>query len=323
MSKAKLKCLSLLLILSLFVGLVGIVNVDTSYAASKKIHIKKKTVTIVVGKTYQQKLINKKGKTIKATKVKWKSSNKKIAKINKKGKITAVKKGTVKMTAKYKGKTYKFTVKVKKPSNKRVKVQPSSLTVIIGETKSVTVTINGVDSVSYSANRIVDCSWGDWKTANSCDLYIKGVSEGKTTITLFDTNNSSVSTTLTVNVVPPALEISTPTMPASYSYHNPSTLLLYSECRIDKVEFEKHYYSYDNSYRVTLCLIGEKTYDYKPTTSSDCKVGYKLYDANGYVVKSGTFYSDSVTVGEKFKGSTIIASDLSPGKYRLELLNVV
>ena len=114
MRNIKRKTLSVLLIISLFIGMVGVVNVNISYAATKKIHIKKKTVTIVAGKTYQQKLISKKGKTIKATKVKWKSSNKKIAKINKKGKITAVKKDTVKMTAKYKGKTYKFTVKVKK-----------------------------------------------------------------------------------------------------------------------------------------------------------------------------------------------------------------
>ena len=88
-------------------------NVEYSYAAKKKIHLKKTKVSIVVKKTYQQKLIDKKGKTIKATKVKWKSKKKSVAKISKKGKITAVKAGTAKMTAKYKGKTYKFTVKVK------------------------------------------------------------------------------------------------------------------------------------------------------------------------------------------------------------------
>ena len=109
----KRKLLSIMLILSLFIGMVGIVNAEPSYAASKKIHVKKKTVSIYVGSTYQQKLIDKKGKTIKATKVKWKSKNASVAKVSKKGKITAVKKGTAKMTAKYKGKTYKFTVNVK------------------------------------------------------------------------------------------------------------------------------------------------------------------------------------------------------------------
>ncbi len=120
MHKYKSKVLSLFLILTLFVGVFGVFNTDTAYAASKKIHVKKKTVTLVVGKKYQQKLIAKNGKKIKATKVKWKSKNPKIAKINKKGKITAVKAGTAKMTAKYKGKTYKFTVKVKKAKSKAV-----------------------------------------------------------------------------------------------------------------------------------------------------------------------------------------------------------
>ena len=106
------KMLSILVIISLVIGVVGVVNVDPAFAA-KKIHVKKKTVTVIAGKTYQQKLIGKNGKAIKATKVKWKSSKKSVAKINKKGKITGVKAGIAKMTAKYKGKTYKFTVKVK------------------------------------------------------------------------------------------------------------------------------------------------------------------------------------------------------------------
>lgn len=108
------KILSLLVILSLFIGIVGAFNVDTTFAATKKIHLKKKTISVVAGKTFQQKLIDKKGKTIKASKVTWKSKKISVATINKKGKITAVKTGTAKMTAKYKGKTYTFTVKVKK-----------------------------------------------------------------------------------------------------------------------------------------------------------------------------------------------------------------
>ena len=115
MKSLRSRVLSFLLIFSLFVSLVGMINVDTTYAASKKIHIKKKTVTLSVGSKYQQKLIAKNGKKIKATKVKWKSKKPSVAKINKKGKIVAVRAGTAKMTAKYKGKTYKFTVKVKKP----------------------------------------------------------------------------------------------------------------------------------------------------------------------------------------------------------------
>lgn len=112
MNRSQSKLLSLLLAFVLVVSTVGYFNLDTTHAAAKKIHVKKTTINLNVSKTYQQKLIDKKGKTINATKVKWKSAKPSIAKINKKGKITAVKKGTAKMTAKYKGKTYKFTVTV-------------------------------------------------------------------------------------------------------------------------------------------------------------------------------------------------------------------
>ncbi len=100
------KRLSMLVAFSLLMLTVGIFISDPSYAAAKKVHLKKMTISIVQGKTYQQQLIDRKGKTIKATKVKWKSGKTSVAKISKKGKITAVKTGTAPMTAKYGGKTW-------------------------------------------------------------------------------------------------------------------------------------------------------------------------------------------------------------------------
>lgn len=126
MIKVRNKLLSFFLILSLFVGIVGVINVDTSYAASKKIHLKKTTVSLAAGKTYQQKLINANGKTIGASRVKWRSSKPSVAKINKKGKITAVKAGTAKMTAKYNGKTYSFKVRV-------IGLRKKSISLLTGE----------------------------------------------------------------------------------------------------------------------------------------------------------------------------------------------
>lgn len=111
--KRKGRLISLLVIFTLLVGIVGAFNIEATYAASKKIHLKKTTVTVIVGKTYTQKLISKSGKIIKGSYVKWNSKKTSIATITKKGTIKALKKGTVKMTAKYKGKTYSFTVKVK------------------------------------------------------------------------------------------------------------------------------------------------------------------------------------------------------------------
>lgn len=117
MIKGLKKTLSLFLVVSLFAGIVGILNIDTAYAATKKIHLKKTSITIIVGKTYKQKLINKNGKAISGSSVKWKSKKTSVATITKKGTVKALKTGTVNMTAKYKGKTYSFKVKIKTNSD--------------------------------------------------------------------------------------------------------------------------------------------------------------------------------------------------------------
>lgn len=56
--------------------------------------------------------IENKLKGAKASKVTWKSSNKKVATVNKKGKITGVKKGKATIIATYKKKSYKCTIKI-------------------------------------------------------------------------------------------------------------------------------------------------------------------------------------------------------------------
>ena len=81
-------------------------------AVSKKLRLKKSKVTLDVGKSYSQKLINKNGKNISASKIKWKSANKKVASVSKKGKVTAKKAGKTKITATYNNKKYTFTVVV-------------------------------------------------------------------------------------------------------------------------------------------------------------------------------------------------------------------
>lgn len=65
-----------------------------------------KSKGLYANQTYQLKLNGTK------VKPKWKSSNPKIAKVSSKGKITAVKKGTVTITAKANGKAYKCKIKV-------------------------------------------------------------------------------------------------------------------------------------------------------------------------------------------------------------------
>lgn len=86
----------------------------TEAQAASKTHLKKTSVALTVGETYNLKLLTASNKIISASKVTWKSTNKKIATVSSKGKITAKSEGTVTIKATYKGKTYKCKVKVTK-----------------------------------------------------------------------------------------------------------------------------------------------------------------------------------------------------------------
>ena len=78
-------------------------------AAAKKITITKKSSTLTVGKKLTLRL-----KNAKASKVKWSSSNKKVATVSKKGVVKAKKAGKTTITAKYKGRKYTCKIAVRK-----------------------------------------------------------------------------------------------------------------------------------------------------------------------------------------------------------------
>ena len=80
---------------------------DTETAKKKTIALNKTSVTLKKGATCQLKLKN----AVKA--VTWKSTNKKVAKVSKKGKVIAKKKGTAWIKAVSGKKTYRCKVKVK------------------------------------------------------------------------------------------------------------------------------------------------------------------------------------------------------------------
>jgi len=89
-------------------------------SAAAKIRISKKKATLYVGETLQLKV---KG----AKKATWSSSAKKVAKVSKKGKVTALKKGSAKITAKVNGKKYVCRITVKeKPAPATQPSQPST-----------------------------------------------------------------------------------------------------------------------------------------------------------------------------------------------------
>lgn len=100
-----------LVALTLAVSLIGTGAATDVAEAKAKVKLNKKKVTLRVGKTVKLKV---KGTKKKVT---WKSNKKKVATVNKKGKVTAKKVGTAKITAKVAGKKLVCKVTVKKKTN--------------------------------------------------------------------------------------------------------------------------------------------------------------------------------------------------------------
>ena len=112
----KSKFLSLLMAVMLILSVMVCGTNTTAYAATKSIRVKttKSTLYILDSANNKAKLtVTYNGKNVTKA-AKYKSSNRKIAKVNKNGVVTAVRPGTVKITAKYKGKSRTTKVKVKK-----------------------------------------------------------------------------------------------------------------------------------------------------------------------------------------------------------------
>lgn len=106
------KALAIILTLILSISMIPIINVS----AAKKVKLNKTKSTIYVGKTVTLKLKNNKNK------IKWSSSNKKVATVTKKGKVKGKKVGKAIIIAKVGKKKYRCKITVKK------KVTPQSTT---------------------------------------------------------------------------------------------------------------------------------------------------------------------------------------------------
>ena len=112
MKKILYSIITIMLVLSVMVCGTN----TTAYAATKSISVKtnKSTLYIMDSANNKAKLtVTYNGKNVTKA-AKYKSSNSKIAKVNKNGTITAVRPGTVKITTKYKGKSRTNKVIIKK-----------------------------------------------------------------------------------------------------------------------------------------------------------------------------------------------------------------
>lgn len=147
--KKIMRRLAVILVLALSVTAIGAMpgngkEVVVAKTTKKKIKLNKKKATIRAGKTLKLKL-----KNAKAKKVKWRSTNKKVATVSKKGKVRARKKGKTTIIAKYKGKKYKCRITVKKA--KAVENKKPSIT----DTTTLKQAIYLADSLYDKKNIIV------------------------------------------------------------------------------------------------------------------------------------------------------------------------
>lgn len=117
--------------------LVGMTPLESK--AAGKVKLNKTSSTIYVGKSTTLKVMNT-GK-----KVKWSSSNKNIAKVSSKGKVTGRKAGKAVITAKVSGKKYTCKVKVKNPY---LSVTKKTIT----QGKNFTLVMKGSTVVKWSSS---------------------------------------------------------------------------------------------------------------------------------------------------------------------------
>ena len=78
-----------------------------------------------------------------------------------------------------------------------------------------------------------------------------------------------------------------------------------------------------NSASVTFSITGKQTYSCKPDDyCSACVIGYKLYDADGYVVASGTIETIKISLGDSIRNVEFTIGQLVDwSAYTLELTN--
>ena len=100
----------------------------------------------------------------------------------------------------------------------------------------------------------------------------------------------------------------------------------YTISKIVSIEKHTYFYTEDKSYAKSILTFKiQKTWDKKDESySRRCQIGYKLYDSNSIVIKSGTIYTEEICVGEQsIEELVIYKNDIPEGQgCRLVLLNV-
>ena len=167
-----------------------------------------------------------------------------------------------------------------------VKIVDSTNTVIYDKTLKKTESQSGV-SITHDEITVGSTSTGT--------LYYK----------VYTDNTSFDEVSFELTKLPWTVNVTLPSTPKSVSYYSYSGAIQ-STCKITEI-------SYTVGYGDSLCIhfTGEKTYDKNGSNQSGyCYIAWKLYDSDGYVVDTGTCYTNSLRTGEKFKNAEAWAYDV-------------
>ena len=163
----------------------GMSNPFTARAAAA---LSKTRATLYNGKTLQLKVTG----TTKT--VRWSSSNSKVAKVSRKGLVTALKVGKATITARVDGKKLACKVTVKSP----LSADALKLNMDAGATKTVTLTykLGGKLSLKKYDSSVLNCTLGKI-SAGKCTLTVKALRPGAQTLVV---QNSKTSDTVKIKV---------------------------------------------------------------------------------------------------------------------------
>ena len=153
-------------------------GLNPAFTARAAAALNKRKATLYTGKTLQLKVAG-------ATKgVKWSSSRPKVAKVDQKGLVTALKAGKATITAKVDGKKLTCAITVKQS----LSADATNLTLKAGETKTVNLTSRSGGSLSLKAynSTLLECRLGSVR-GGKCALTVKGLRAGSQTLVVTNT----------------------------------------------------------------------------------------------------------------------------------------
>ena len=165
-------------------GVTGVTLVTVANVPVSSVVVAPDTATLVVGQSKQlsAKTFDAGGAELSGRTIAWSSSNEDVASVSSTGKVLAVAPGSATITATSEGKSDQATITVIAPVSS-VTVQPDSISVIVGNTSTLTAIVKDGSDNTLNGRTVT------WKSGNTgvatvdANGVVTGVAAGATTVT--------------------------------------------------------------------------------------------------------------------------------------------